>query len=314
MDKRTGKIIFGPVPSRRLGRSLGVDILPLKSCNLNCIYCELGPTSKYTLDRISPVAPSEIEAAFLEFLREGPQPFDVVTITASGEPTLHRDLGQIVEVIKRHSPRPVALLTNSTLLNNSEVRYAIKEIDILLPSLDAGLEATFKRINRPAKGVEFEEVLQGLTTLRDSYRGRVLLEILFVKGVNDSKREISRLKEIIEEISPDEIQVGTIARPPAEPWAHKVDRAVLERIASIFGDRARVVTSFSGPSEGPGKIPSEEEIIELLKRRPLNRDDVHSLFHPFDLQVLVRLQDLVRKGLIRKEVVEAKEFFCARDQ
>ena len=312
MDKRSGKIIFGPVPSRRLGRSLGVDILPLKSCNLNCIYCELGPTRRYTEERTAPLAPDEIEDAFLEFLKARPRPFDVVTITASGEPTLYRDLGRIVEVIKRHSPRPVALLTNSTLLDEGEVRDAIKEIDILLPSLDAGFEATFKRINRPSKGVKFEKLLQGLTTLRDFYSGRILLEILFVKGINDSPQEIRRLKEIVEEISPDEVQIGTIARPPAEPWAQKVGSEELQRIASVFGEKARIVTSFSGSGKTMSEIPSEEEIVELLKRRPLNRDDVHSLFHPFDLQVIGRLEDLAQKGLVKKEVVAEKEFFLVR--
>lgn len=291
-----------------------MDILPPKTCNLNCIYCELGPTEVYLNTPCEPVSPGRIEEAFRNFLSTPHPPFDCLTITASGEPTLHRAIGEITERLKRISPVPLALLTNSTMLYKDHVRAALKNVDVLLPSLDAGCEETFKKINRPGGGVKFNNIIQGFETLKMDYRGRILLEILFVAGVNDSPGEIERLKQYVEKIAPDEVQVSTISRPPADPRAMPVTHHKLMAICRQFGQKARIITSFTGDKKQVDFIPSHEELVELIKRRPLNEQDIKALFSPYHEQVMERLNELLRQGFLRKDQVRNSNFYVVRDK
>lgn len=312
MNKHTGKLIFGPVPSRRLGRSLGIDILPPKTCNLNCIYCELGPTNAYTTEFVDLVPPKAIEKAFLNYISKECTTFDVVTITASGEPTLHSELGEIIETIKKNIDKPVAVLTNATTLPLIWVREALSKADLVLPSFDAATEKTFRRINRPAKGIELGPIIEGLIKFRKEYRGRLLLEILFVKDVNDSPEEIEALLKYTQQICPDEIQINTVARPPAIGWASPVDPDKLEEIARMFGEKARVITSYMGSKERVSSAPDEDELLEMIKRRPLSLDDFKTLFGPYEKYAMEKLGGLVEKGIIEKRLLNNKEFYLVR--
>ena len=201
MDKSSAekKYIFGPVPSRRLGRSLGVDLVPYKTCTFDCIYCDLGRTTHKTTFRQPFVSPEEIQKELeltLSVLDKKP---DFITLSGSGEPTLNSNIGEIIRGVKEITSIPVAVLTNSSLLTLEEVRKDLLEADLVLPSLDAITPSLFEYINRPHSSLRIEEILSGLIQFRKQYRGQIWLEILFCRGVNDGKDEIEKLKEAIEE-------------------------------------------------------------------------------------------------------------------
>jgi len=314
MHKTTGKLVFGPVPSRRLGRSLGIDVLPLKTCNLNCIYCELGPTRSFTTSSVAPFSVKAIKNAFERYLERGKAPFDVVTITASGEPTLHKEIRGIVSAIKAMTDRPVAVLTNATLIGQEEVAEALCMTDMVLPSLDAGTETTFRKINRPCQGITLEQVVKGLEAFRRSYPGKILLETLFVRGINDSDTEVEAILRHVRRIRPDEVQINTVARPPAESWAEPVGAARLEAIREMLGPEARIITSFKRPRDEARKGPGEEELLEILKRRPLSREDIHDLFDQREDKVMALLMLLTERGLVQKKRLRGKDFYLKRER
>ena len=229
------KYIFGPVPSRRLGRSLGVDLVPYKTCTLDCIYCDLGRTTNKTTSRQSFVSPKEIQRELeltLSVLDKKP---DFITLSGSGEPTLNNNIGQIIRGIKEITSIPVAILTNSSLLSLDEVRRDLSEADVVLPSLDAITPALFEYINRPHASLRIEEIISGLIQFRKQYRGQIWLEILFCRGVNDGKDEVEKLKKVIEKIEPDRVQLNTPVRPPAEDFAFPLTLAQLEEIRERLG-------------------------------------------------------------------------------
>jgi len=181
------KYIFGPVPSRRLGRSLGVDLVPYKTCTFDCIYCDLGRTTRKTTSRQSYVPPEEIQGELefsLSVLEKKP---DYITLSGSGEPTLNTNIGEIIQRIKEITSIPIAILTNSSLFSLDEVRSDLSEADLVLPSLDAITPALFEYINRPALSLKIEEIISGLIQFRKQYRGQIWLEVLFCRGVNDGK-------------------------------------------------------------------------------------------------------------------------------
>ena len=214
------KYIFGPVPSRRLGRSLGVDLVPYKTCTFDCIYCDLGRTTRKTVSRQSYVSPEEIQGELeltLSVLEKKP---DYITLSGSGEPTLNTNIGEIIRRIKEITSTPVAVLTNGSLLSSNEVRRDLSEADVVLPSLDAITPALFEYINRPHPSLKIEEIISGLIQFRKQYRGQIWLEVVFCRGVNDDKEEIEKLKGVIERIQPDRIQLNTPVRPPAEEFAY----------------------------------------------------------------------------------------------
>jgi wyosine [tRNA(Phe)-imidazoG37] synthetase (radical SAM superfamily) len=232
MDKSLNapKYIFGPVPSRRLGRSLGVDLVPYKTCTFDCIYCDLGRTTNKTTSRQSFVSSGEIQKELgltLSFLDQKP---DFITLSGSGEPTLNTETGDIIRRIKEITAIPTAVLTNSSLLSLDEVRRNLSEADVVLPSLDAITPATFDYINRPHTSLGAKEIISGLIQFRRQYRGQIWLEILFCRGVNDGKKEIERFKEVIERIEPDRIQLNTPVRPPAEDFVFPLTLGQLEEI------------------------------------------------------------------------------------
>ena len=208
------KYIFGPVPSRRLGRSLGVDLVPYKTCTFDCIYCDLGRTTRKTISRQSYVSPEEIQGELELYLSVLDKKPDFITLSGSGEPTLNTNIGEIIRRIKDITSIPVAILTNSSLLSLDEVRRDLSEADVVLPSLDAITPALFEYINRPHPSLRIEEIISGLIQFRKQYRGQIWLEILFCRGVNDGKEEIEKLKGVIERIQPDRVQLNTPVRPP----------------------------------------------------------------------------------------------------
>jgi wyosine [tRNA(Phe)-imidazoG37] synthetase (radical SAM superfamily) len=250
--------LFGPVLSRRLGLSMGVDLLPYKTCNMDCIYCELGCTRKLTTERASYFSPKRVLA---EIRSRADEDFDYLTFAGSGEPTLSSDLGQILRETKKIVASPLAVITNSSLLTSKEVRNEISEADVVLPSLDAATPKAFQAINRPAKSLIIEKIIEGLRTFRQEYRGKIWLEVMLVEDVNDD--DIEAIARAAKSIGPDRVQLNTVIRPPAEPVSPLSEEKMLE-VLNCFSD-VELIPDWNW------NVPkaSEDALLDLLKdRRP----------------------------------------------
>jgi len=187
------KYLFGPVPSRRLGMSLGVDLVPKKVCSLNCVYCEVGRTTTLTIERKEYIKYDKIIEELTNYFNNNPEP-DYITFSGYGEPTLNIRIGDIIQFIKQNKPGiPIAILTNGTLLYDKKVRKELMDADVVLPSLDAATEKGFLKINRPPKTLTLEKYIQGLITFRKEYKGKIWLEIFILPNYNDSEKELIML-------------------------------------------------------------------------------------------------------------------------
>lgn len=235
------KYIFGPVLSRRLGRSLGIDLIPFKTCSMDCIYCECGRTTDCTAERMEYTPTEEVIKEIKKYLSTEPD-IDYLTFAGSGEPTLHSDIGKVISFIKNNYPRyKVALITNSTFLNKREVRREVSRVDLIVPSLDAVSSEAFNKINRPVKELTPEKVIAGLTKLRKEYTGEIWLEIFLVPGINDNEKELHLFKEAIKKIKPDKVQLNTLDRPGTESWVKAISRDRLNSIADYLGKDTELV-------------------------------------------------------------------------
>jgi len=265
--------VFGPVPSRRLGRSLGVDLVPLKTCTLNCVFCQLGRTTEpcVTPGDFTPVA--EVLAQVRARVAESPAP-DFVTISGSGEPTLHCRIDEVIAGIKAMASVPVALLTHGTLFWDVSVRRRCLGADIILPSLDAGDEETFRRINRPHPALTLARVVEGLVQLRAEYRGQIWLEVFLIEGVNATEEHCLKIRALAERIGPDRIHLNTAVRPPTESWVRALSRERLEALRAIFGEKAEVIAEFPARPSGPVGAVTPEAVLEILSRRPCTLEDL----------------------------------------
>ena len=266
--------LFGPVPSRRLGVSLGIDLVPLKTCTLNCIYCECGATTDLTVTRKEYVPLEEVLEELDQYLENKPY-LDYITFSGSGEPTLHTGIGKIISYLKNNHPHhKICLLTNGTLFNEKAVRNQVLNVDLIIPSLDAATENCFQEINRPHSNLKCTEIIKGLTKLRNEYSGEIKLEVFIAPGFNDTEEELTALKEAVEIIQPDSIQLGTLDRPGTEDWVEPADNSKMQEISSYL-NQAELIGKFK-----PGqKITSYEEsrgqqILQLLSRRPCTVKDL----------------------------------------
>jgi wyosine [tRNA(Phe)-imidazoG37] synthetase (radical SAM superfamily) len=236
----TAPLVFGPKRSRRLGRSLAVDVIPRKTCPLDCVYCELGRTNHLTVARKEYVKAEAVLEELRVVLMNQREAVDHITLSASGEPTLNTKLGEIIREIKGMTAIPVAVLTNGVLLFREDVRRDLLQADIVLPSLDAASDHVFERINRPHGKLDLEEIIEGLVAFRKEFTGKIWLEILLVRGINDTPEELSLLKSAADRIRPDIIHLNTVVRPPAETWARRIEVEDLRKIRRFFGPSCRV--------------------------------------------------------------------------
>ena len=316
------KYLFGPVFSRRLGHSLGIDLLPPKICSLNCVYCEVGPTTDLTCERKEYVPTAEILREIDQVLEQGAagRPIDVFTLTAMGEPTLHSGIGKIIAHLKAKTDKPVAVLTNGTLFFDPKVREELSAADIIIPSLDAARQESFERVNQPASAVNLEQVIEGLALFRREFQGEVWLEILLVRDMNDSLEDLKALQQAVQKIHPARIQLNTVARPPMDGRARPVTRERMEQAAAMLAEgydgRVEILVDFQAiEKKGKGKAEGlqetlVEEIASLLQRRPCPLEEIDRALHVQDLE-LVRecVQTLVSTGRIEKIVHNNKEFY-----
>lgn len=271
--------LFGPVPSRRLGMSLGVDLVPHKVCSLNCVYCECGRTTNLTLERKEYVSFEAVSKEIAHYLNNNPAP-DYITFSGSGEPTLNSRIGDVLHFIKsRNAQIPVAVLTNGTLFNDREVRQELMDADVVLPSLDAAEDLSFRKINRPFHTLNIPEYIRGLVDFRKEFKGQIWLEVLIIPGLNDNEANLEALKQAFLQIEPDEIQLNTLDRPGAVDHIRAATRKELQKIIDYW-DLDNVKLIAAAPDRK--KIVSyrsdmETAILETIKRRPCTLDDLHKI-------------------------------------
>ena len=268
------RYLYGPVPSRRLGRSLGIDLVPHKICTYDCIYCQIGKTTKKNLLRKEYVPLGVILEEVRRFLKEETSEIDHLSLSGSGEPTLHSKIGSVIEGIKAIASIPIAVITNGCLLYQEEVRQDLLRADVVLPSLDAASQEVFDRVNRPLSGFSVEKVIGGLVEFRKVYRGQIWLEILFCRGINDSKEELVKMMEAIDRIRPDLIHLNTVVRPPSEKLAVPLRQKEMEQISALFGEKASIVSEFDRHAGSILERDVKEEILKILRRRPLSLVDL----------------------------------------
>ena len=296
--------IFGPVPSRRLGFSLGVDIIPFKICSLNCIYCQLGPTPETTLERREYIQIDTVLRELEEILKK-PGQIDYITLSGSGEPTLNSRIGDLIPAIKKITKIPVALLTNGTTLIQAEVREALHELDLVVPSLDAGTEEVYQVINRPVTGLNLEGLTQGIMEFTAGFPGQVWLEVMLLKGINDFDDELKAIARRISVIRPDKVQLNTVARPPAESDANPLNSEEMTRARSILQARlgnlpVEIVAGFSGKREGVMDKDISTDILTYLERRPATLADLSATFGLHRNEIVKYLGHLLDEGLIKE--------------
>lgn len=293
----TRRFVFGPVPSRRLGLSLGVDVIPKKLCNLDCVYCEVGRTDKRAMRRMEYLPAKEIVEEIRDTLATHPT-LDFITFSGSGEPTLNSALGAIIRDVKKLTAIPIAVITNGTLLYLEDVRRDLMEADVVLPSLDCATMEMFQKVNRPHPKLELGSIVQGLKKFREEFRGHIWLEILLVKGYNDSDEEVALLREILNEIQPDKIQLNTVVRPPSESWVQPVEEERMKEIQRMLGDRAEIIGTFSPEVQESKQTIDVGTILALLRRRAMTSDDLADALRVSKQQILSVLEVLEQNALV----------------
>jgi len=293
--------VYGPVPSRRLGASLGVDVVPMKVCCYDCLYCQLGPTRELTQERREFFPVGEVLADVERRLHLWPPP-DVVTVAGSGEPTLYSSLGALLEGLKTLTAIPIALLTNGALFHRADVRREARAADLVLPSLDAGDDATFALVNRPAPELSLGQVVDGLARFRGEYPGKIWLEVMVLAGVTDTVERLAPIARLACRLAPDRIQLNTPVRPTFDERAAPVPPERLAELCSIFDPTAEVVVETSGRhhDDVADRSGVDEELPALLQRRPCTLDEIATGLRRHPNDVLKALVHLEREGNVHR--------------
>lgn len=296
------KFIYGPVPSRRLGQSLGIDPLPSKACNYQCIYCQLGKTTNFTNTRDNFFPKEEIVSEMELVIPEKENEFDYVTFVGSGEPTLYKDLGFLINRAKELTKNPVCVITNGSLISNKDVKEYLLMCDSVLPTLDAGDEKSFIRVNRPHPTIKYSDMVQGLIDFQSLYTGNLWIEIMLMKGINDSREELLNIKEKMDLIQPDRIDINVPIRPPAVDWVKIPDHNIFDLVEEIFGDHFNI----SLPEKGTFNTYSsnfEKELLSIIERHPMREDQIietfSSKFNPNsigDWLIKLEMQKIIQKN------------------
>lgn len=308
------KHLFGPVPSRRLGMSLGVDLIPHKICTLNCVYCECGATTSLTHERKEYVPVNEVYSELNDFFKNSPDP-DYLTFSGAGEPTLHSHIGEVIAFLKRLRPNiPVAVLTNGTLFGNTGVRQELMMADLILPSLDAATEAALRKINRPRHELHVSDYIEGLLSFSREFQGEIWLEILLLPGFNDDQENLEALKEAALKINPKRIQLNTLDRPGTVEGLKPVPMARLEEIAAFFGmDQVEIIAPPQERQEVKSyRTDQESAIMETIARRPCTLADLEQILGLHINEINKYLSVLEEAGKIESVRQERGTFYQLR--
>jgi len=291
---------YGPVPSRRLGLSLGVDIVPPKVCTLDCIYCQIGRTTRSSMVRRDFIDIDAVLAELAAKLKAGLKA-DYITIGGSGEPTLNSRLGDLIDGIRRLTDIRVAILTNGTLLYRTDVRAECAKADVVCPTLDAADPVVFEAVHRPTRGITIEKLVSGLEQFRQEYQGQIWLEVFLVAGVNTEAGQIEKLKRLIRRIRPDKVHLNTAVRPPAEPDVQAVPAATLAAIARQIGSNCEVIGAPPAAVGDEHHQRAEADVVSVLKRRPCSIEDICTGLAIAPEEVLKHVAHLQERGVVTTE-------------
>lgn len=301
--------IFGPVPSRRLGLSLGINIIPFKTCSFNCIYCEVGKTTNLTIVRESFFDVEQIKKEFLETVNKVGK-IDFVTFSGSGEPTLNSDLGELIRFVKSFKKYKVAVLTNSSLFFRKDVREELMQCDVVVPSLDAVLTTSFKKVNMPQKDLKIKDIVEGLIKFSAEFKGELWLEVLFVKDINDSKEDLDALCSAIKSINPTKIQIGTVDRPPAYTTAKKISPKEMMDIYTYMSaklGKVDIIGSFNKEND-VFYDDIERSIVKMINIRPCSKKELKETFNVEDVRIDEILDKLFKESKAYTQDFGGKKF------
>jgi wyosine [tRNA(Phe)-imidazoG37] synthetase (radical SAM superfamily) len=308
--KREYKYLFGPVPSRRLGWSMGVDLTPFKTCTLDCVFCQLGHTTRKTAARCEYVSTLAVKREIAAWIKKDGKA-DFITLAGSGEPTLHTRFGEIIDFIHGRSDIPVALMTNGTTLAQPDVRDGACRADVVKVTLSAWNEELFQEIHRPCAGVTLRRLLDGERALRRVFRGQLWVEVFLMQGVNSTTDDVRRLAELVRTLKPDRVQLNTAIRPPAEPVARALTRFRLETLARLFDPPAEVIAAFHSRAR-PGIVRHNERLVlGLLRRRPCTAMQIAGACNLHGNACAKYLGRLLRRGAIHADHTVADVYYTA---
>jgi wyosine [tRNA(Phe)-imidazoG37] synthetase (radical SAM superfamily) len=306
---REYKYLFGPVPSRRFGRSLGVDLTPHKTCTFDCIFCQAGRTTNKTLERKEYVPAERVIEELGDWL-EADGNADYITLSGSGEPTLHSRFGEVLQFIRRESTIPTLLLTNGSLLYHREVREAACHASVVKVSLSAWDQRSFERINRPHPELALKRVVEGEYAFRQDFEGELRMEVFLLAGLNSVPADVEKIARIADSITADRIELNTAVRPAAEEIAVALDGERMEQLTELFTPRAEVIAEFSS-DRSPEVAANEQRILATLERRPVTAEEIAGVFGMHAGEVAKYLGKLARTGRIRAEHREGEVFYVA---
>ena len=307
---RPYQYLFGPVPSRRLGRSLGVDLTPHKTCSFDCIFCQLGRTTNKTLARSEYVPTSEVIEELRHWI-ETDGHADYVTLAGSGEPTLHSHFGEVIDFVRSSTTVSVALLTNGSVLWDDEVRRAASLANVVKVSLSAWDQYSFEHLNRPCPGLELKSIVDGTWRLREQFRGELWIEVFVVSGVNTAGNDIAKIAELIGVIKPDRIQLNTAVRPPAESFVQAVPQEHLAKLAKSLGPSVELIADFS--SDHSEKVRANEEtILAMLARRPCTAEQIAEVFSMHRNEVSKYIGKLMHTGQLHAQQEAGDVYYFSR--
>ncbi len=302
------KYLFGPVPSRRFGLSLGVDLTPFKTCSFDCVFCQLGRTNNLTIERKEYVPIYDVCAELEEWLNMN-VPADYITLAGSGEPTLHSRFGDVLEFIRTHTRIPAVLLTNGTLLDQPGVREAAARAHIVKVSLSAWDTAGYVSINRAHPDLTFDHLVEGLIQFRDYFNGTLWMEVFLIGGMNSSPNDVKKIAQLAKQISPDRIHLNTAVRPPAHDFVSPLTDGELTSLAPLFDPPAEVIKKFKATRK-PDIRANEENLLEMLRRRPCTSEQIAEALGMHLNEVSKYVGKLLRTNRIREIRQNHNVYYC----
>jgi len=300
--------LFGPVPSRRLGRSLGIDVTPFKTCSFDCLFCQLGCTTRLETERGEFVPFDEVCREVENWLAEDGVA-DMLTFAGSGEPTLYSRLGELIDFIKSRTKIPVMVLSNGTLLDRVEVRTAVAKADIVKVSLSAWDDESFETVNRPARGLTFEKLLEGEREFRAMFHGQLWVEVFLMEGVNAELEQVQKMAQATVGVRPDKIHLNTAVRPPAEAEAQPVALDKMKSLCDLFSPRAEVIASFEAVARSVSNALDASGVVGLIRRHPATAAQLADLFGANLSAVQVVLTQLLDEGKVQTEVRDGDLYY-----
>jgi len=304
------KYLFGPVPSRRFGRSLGIDLSPYKTCSLDCVFCQLGRTTQKTVARQEYVPTEEVLAELAQWLERDGQA-DYITLSGSGEPTLHSRFGKVLEFIRLKTSIPAVLLTNGTMLQLPEVRQAAACANVVKVSLSAWNQTSYDWVNRPHHQLGFEQLVKGQMDFRAQFCGELWMEVFLVAGMNSLPADVRNIAEHARQIGPDRIQLNTAVRPPAEDYATALAKESMQRLAHFFDPQAEIISEFKA-AQTKHIQANQATILSMLQRRPCTAQQIADIFGMHLNEVTKYLGKLMRADQIRAERKRNTVYYAAR--